>query len=364
MSIGKLVALIFVGFCATSGAQGACPRYTAPSQFDNAPVQWGNDTGPIVNGFIDSKRPTGGLFDLVHGVDLDSYNAVDHAQIAGCGGKFAIVRINRHANGKDTLDTLFNKNIDGLNAQNVSAFPYFFFNLPPDLKTIAKFNNKLSAADEAQYRASYANAGSTAAQHFFDLLAQARYNVPSTNIAGLGGQFISVDVEQTPTDAKQANNTAKAYYGTFYAQAVCSWIRAVARSQNQLIPVLYTFPAIYAEYLQFADADANACLEGLPVWIARTYPNGWEAIQQTDLAHCHGSVALCTTDRYVQKLCEIQGGNRCIIHQYTHRGTAIAIGATGKNKIPPHVDMDRFYTSKTVPNGVGTQYVRVEDAFN
>jgi hypothetical protein len=143
---------------------------------------------------------------------------------------------------------------------------------------------------------------------------------------------------------------------------VCSWIKTVTTKLPQTVPFLYTFPAVYGDYLQFAAPDVNACLGGMPVWVARTYGNGWEAIRETDPTHCTGS-SLCNTDRLVQKLCEIQGGNRCVIHQYTHRGTAIAIGRIVPHRPPPHIDFDRFYTSKTVPTNAQTQYVRVEDAF-
>jgi hypothetical protein len=355
---------IFLGlFLTASTANAACPKFAAPFGFDNTPSSWGNDSGPIVSGFVDSKRPAGGLFELIHGVDLDSYNPVDHSQIVSCGGKFAIVRINQHSKGQDTLDTLFSANMAGLAKLQISAFPYFFFAPPTELRKISRFNNKLSDSDEAQYRKSYEDAGVQGAQHFLALLQNAKYEVPTNEISGLKGQFVSVDVEQVPLDAAQANHTAAIYYGTFYGAAVCSWIKTVTKALPQLVPVLYTFPAVYGDYLQFAAPDVNACLAGLPVWVARTYGNGWEAIRETDPTHCTGSSSLCATDRLVQKLCEIQSGNRCIIHQYTHRGTAIAIGRTGKNGIPPHIDLDRFYSSKTVATNAGTQFVRIEDAF-
>jgi hypothetical protein len=359
MRVGILIVpWLFVG----SIAQAACPRLTAPGQFDN-PKDWGNDSGPVVSGFVDSKRPKGGLFDLIHGVDLDSYNAVDYSKIAACSGKFAIVRINNHAKSKDSLDELFVANISGLAKEQIAAFPYYYFALPRGLKTITQFGNGLSDGDKARLRKEYEDAGSSAARSFISLMSQAKYNVPVVDIAGLRGQFVSVDVEERPLDENKANQTARAYYATFYETAICSWIKTVGAVQHQLIPILYTFPGIYGEYLQFADPDVNACLEGLPVWIARTYWSGWEAIRSADTAHCQGSRSVCVTDQYVEKLCEIQGGNRCIIHQYTHRGTGIAIGVTAKNGVPPHIDFDRFYTSKTVPNNVGTHYVRVEDAF-
>jgi hypothetical protein len=362
MSVYKIILVLGLSLSA-SIANAACPRFTAPSQFDNTPASWGNDSGPIVAGFVDSKRPAGSLFDLIHGVDLDSYNAVDYSQIINCGGKFAIVRTNQHANNQDSLDTLFSDNMAGLARQQTSAFPYFFFALPDELRKISKYKSKLSDSDEAQYRKSYESAGVQAAQTFLNLLTTAKYSVPINEIAGLKGHFVAVDVEQTPSDASQSNQIAAKYYGTFYSAAVCSWIKAVTGELPQLVPVLYTFPAVYGDYLQFADADVNACLQGLPVWVARTYGNGWEAIRETDPSHCTGSPSLCTTDRLVQKLCEIQSGNRCIIHQYTHRGTAIAIGRTPKSGIPPHIDLDRFYTAKTVTTNAGTQFVRIEDAF-
>src|SRR5277367_6780301 len=114
MSACKLILVLGLLFTATA-ADATCQRFAAPDQFKNTPQSWGDDSGPIVAGFVDSKRPSGGLFDLIHGVDLDSYNAVDHAEIADCGGKFAIVRINQHdAAGHDILDTLFSTNVQNL----------------------------------------------------------------------------------------------------------------------------------------------------------------------------------------------------------------------------------------------------------
>jgi len=361
MSISRII--IFVGlYLIASVANATCPRFAAPSQFADTPPSWGNDSGPIVAGFVDSKRPAGNLFDLIHGVDLDSYNAVDYSKIIDCGGKFAIVRINQHANDHDSLDELFSANMAGLAKQQTSAFPYYFFALPKELRKIAKFNGNLSDSDEAQFRKIYESAGVQAAQSFLNLLKTAKYTVPTNEISGLKGMFVAVDVEQTPLDAAQANQNAAKYYGTFYSVAVCSWIKAVTVGLPQLVPVLYTFPAVYGDYLRYAKPDVNPCLQGLPVWVARTYGNGWEAIRETDPSHCTGTPSLCATDKLVQQLCEIQGGNRCIIHQYTHRGTAIAIGKPSKG-IPPHIDLDRFYTSKTVAAPAGTQYVRIEDAF-
>jgi hypothetical protein len=39
------------------------------------------------------------------------------------------------------------------------------------------------------------------------------------------------------------------------------------------------------------------------------------------------------------------------------------MGRTTKSGIPPHIDMDRFYTSKEVATNAGPQFVRMEDAF-
>jgi len=363
MSACKLILVLGLLFTATA-ADATCQRFAAPDQFKNTPQSWGDDSGPIVAGFVDSKRPSGGLFDLIHGVDLDSYNAVDHAEIADCGGKFAIVRINQHdAAGHDILDTLFSTNVQNLAKLNIPAFPYYFLTLPPQLRDISKFSNPLTAAAEAQYRKTYEDAGANAAQQFIALLAGAKYDIPINEVVGLKGRFVSVDVEQSPSNAGNANTTAARYYGTFYSFAVCSWVKTVTTKLPGLIPLLYTFPAVYGSYLAIAEPDAYACLHGLPVWVARTYGNGWEAIRETDPAHCTGSSSICNTDRLVQKLCEIEGGNRCIIHQYTHRGTAIAIGKTSRSGIPPHIDMDRFYMSKTTNANAGLQFVRVEDAF-
>ena len=120
------------------------------------------------------------------------------------------------------------------------------------------------------------------------------------------------------------------------------------------LPILYTFPAIYGLYLSFAFPEEDRCLQGLPIWIARTYRDGGEAL--------HDVRALKQVDEFVQRLCRIQAGNRCLVHQYTHRGIFMA-SVPARGAVPQHFDLDRFYTSKIVENSVGPQHVRVEDPF-
>jgi hypothetical protein len=56
-------------------------------------------------------------------------------------------------------------------------------------------------------------------------------------------------------------------------------------------------------------------------------------------------------------VCLVAGGNRCISHQYSHRGIFGSSGVTTDGS-PPHVDLNRFFEMKAVDNAAGQQYVR------
>lgn len=389
------VAVIFVIFVVTGLLAQAhatrCPRYVAPHNFNDKPPSWGGtDSGPIVPGFIDSRRSnTKALLRADQGIDLAAGNHVDYRDIRSCGGKFAFVRIN-HSRPRGLVDQDFLPNVKSLNKVGVKWMPYYYFFVRKRRKKLEKFEH-LSDKEVRALLPAYRRLGKRAAQEFFRfvhmLSKKGGVNAfPVVDLGGLKGRLAAIDVEQTPIrDAKlsrRARRESKASrvrrermasrerrdYGRLYAAAVCEWTRVVRSRYRDAIPVLYMFPSIYSDYLRSAYSDASNCLARLPVWIARTSRNGWEAVQNIDAANCSKyrekpKRRKCTVDEMVKHLCETAAGNRCIFHQYTHRGTAIAIGKRNRKGIPPHIDMDRFYEATSKRTYAGIQYVRVVDGF-
>ena len=339
-----LAALYFGAI--TSCFAASCPRYVGPAKFNNIPQSWGNDSGPIVDGFIDVKTPDGEALDSVQGVDLSRYNSIDFSKLKECGGEFAFIQLDAH----------FKRNLAGLKTEGLTAIPYSFFHLPPLLRHASNLPTNPSLDQIAELRERYAEAGRNAAESFLQSLESLSSKDPLTSVtlAGLTGRFVAVDVEESPLDKPSPGAAQR--YGQFYAAAICSWVNTLAAhpEMSDVVPILYTFPAIYGQYLTYAFPEENRCLQGLPVWIARTFPDGGEAV--------HDPRAIRVIDQYVQRLCLVQGGNRCLIHQYTHRGVFMYLPTKFKT-IPPHFDLDRFYVSTVISTGAEPQYIRVKDPF-
>jgi hypothetical protein len=357
----KLVILLALATSIVSSiAEAKCPRYVAPGKFNNIPKEWGSDSGPIVDGFVDSKGHDGSALNALHGIDLAKGDSVDYGKIRDCGGSFAIVRIN-HSTGR--LDEWFARNVKGLDQEDVARFPYYYLAIPRSMKKLSSFES-LTDADLASLREKYRQLGDTAAARFIDYVdhpgADGINAMRASSVAGLQGPLVALDVEETPLG--QGSDSAKNSYGKLYATTVCQWVKRIRSKFPQSIVLLYTFPAVYGDYLQHAYTDDFNCLEALPVWVARTAPNGWEAIQDSRTPKC-GNTSMCNTNKLVRQLCETPAGNRCILHQYTHRATQIATGKPEKG-IPPHLDASRFYESRTSRTYAGDlQYVRVVDGF-
>jgi hypothetical protein len=362
LSLGFFALLVSV-----ASANAACHDHAAPYKFLNEPLEWGKDSGPIVNeGFVDSQRPKGGIYQVAHGVDVSKGDGVNYSKLAECGGTFAVVRINHSITKKGQIagpiDEEFSSHMRNFTRHNIIGIPYFFFSLPTSFKQLNKLNKRFSASELDAKKEEYANFGREAGKLFIQYveeLSKAPDLIPIQRIpiAGLRAKFIALDVEEVPIG--KSTDVSARNYGKLYAAAVCQWIKTVRDRYPDLVPLLYTFPAIYGEYLQYALPADNACLQGLPVWISRTYWNGWEAIRDIDATDCDKKPVTCVTDRYVKLTCNVgRAGNRCIVHQYTHRGTAFALGR--KAKYPPHFQLDRFYEARESRTNSTPQYVRVQ----
>ena len=167
--------------------------------------------------------------------------------------------------------------------------------------------------------------------------------MPVADVAGIKSEIIAVDVEQKLTNEASTTPLQRAYFGRYYARAVCAFAKEVKKRFINAAIVIYTTPTVYADYLDKAFLEDHACLQGLPVWAARTTKDGGDIIRSSN----------DTIDRDAQRMCLASGGNRCIVHQYSHRGVFAA-----KSGSPPHIDLDRWFDSKTVATSAGPQFVR------
>ncbi len=171
------------------------------------------------------------------------------------------------------------------------------------------------------------------------LIPSAQSNI---NIAGLSGQFVAIDVEETFN--RPSNAIQRKAYGRFYAAMLSSWIEETKKDLPNVVVLFYTFPDVYTSYLQFAFPAENAVIHGMPIWLARTRADG----SDFDL----------TSDKNLQRIClSSSGGNRCILHQYSHRAT-FPVSQSPKVNPPRHIDVDRLFFVKTVQDQQGTQIVR------
>jgi hypothetical protein len=342
------VAAAILSTVLASPVWSACSTYTAPGKFNNRPTVWNKtDSGPIVDGFIHPISRNGTMLKHVQGIDLSRYNKhISYSTLSECGGKFAFVQ----------MDELFDDHLDGLMQANVTGMPYYFFSLPKELLKASALPISPTEQQIREARQKYGDAGRQAAAEFLEISdeyeKQRGSRMPAdTTIGGLTRKFVGLDVEQQPI--KPIDTEHARQYGRFYATAICVWIQAVKAKIPDIVPLLYTYPAIYGDYLRYAYTEEAECLDQYPVWISRTYPNGWEALTNQK--------KMSSVDKVVQRFCLSPRGNRCLIHQYTHRG--IFMATKQSRPIPIHFDLDRFYDAKVVDTQLGQQFVRVEDPY-
>ncbi len=335
------IKCVVIGLFLTASQANACPRHSAPGNFHNPAKAWqGSDTGVVVNGFVDFKNTDSALYKLEHGIDLSSNNEVDYKRLSECGAAFAFVRMDRqHAS-----------HVERLRLNTVKTYPYVFFPIPKKLRKRSLYTAPRDETVATLY-ADFSQIGLTAARNFLMSPNAVRTigDAPAS-MANLDGDIIALDIEEKLLDESASTHLERALYGRLYARAVCSWIGAVRQARPEVIVLLYTTPSIYSDYLDKALPQDHACLQGLPIWVARTTVDGGDVIRSSD----------STIDRYAQRLCLVSGGNRCINHQYSHRGIFGAKGVTSDGT-PAHVDLNRFFYTKTIQNAVGLQFVRTNE---
>ena len=179
-----------------------------------------------------------------------------------------------------------------------------------------------------------------------DFISRYQKQVPAdiqmVDIAGLQGQFAVIDVEEVFAGASTA--TQRKNYGRFYAALLASWVDEVRKHLPQVVVIFYTFPDVYTSYLQFAYPNENAVIHGMPIWLAATGTNG-------------GDFNLAS-NKNLQRLClSTSGGNRCIMHQYSHRAT-FPVAQVPVTAPPRHIDVDRLFYVQQVNDEAGTQFIR------
>jgi hypothetical protein len=337
-----LIGLLAIG---RGAAASDCltPRYDVPPlpvSVLNPSKAWnGTDTGIVVDRYVGLAGVNG----LRHGVDLSANNRVNYDTIIKCGGTFAFLRLDT-ASG---LDAMYDKHRQALAMGGMATFPYAYFAIPKDLRLSRNYLGITSAStqDIASYMAKFSAIGTAAADAFAHRIAAS--GIPEAAFSGMPGQILAIDVEEKLTDEPNSTPLARTYYGRFYAKALCSWLDRAREKFPKLHPILYTTPSIFGDYLNYALPPEQECLHGLPIWLARTTPDGGDVIRNSKQA----------IDQYAQRLCLVSGGNRCIVHQYSHRGVLWGNNAQNPTQFP-HVDLDRIFLVKIVPDGANAQSVR------
>ncbi len=329
---------------ACGAARADClPHPTAPGAFLNSPATWnGTDSGPILDAFPDLKIGQN-LASIVHGVDLSVNNdRVLYTDVKRCGGDFAILK----------MDRAFIAHRDKLSPLGINVIPYSYLSVVDSQrhdykKNPSQFSNAGSTElSDSQLndllaigRAMGAAKSKACVSNYSALISLAPSNI---SLAGLNGQFVAVDVEET--FSVPASSIQRKAYGRFYAAMLSAWIQETKKSLPNVIVLFYTFPDVYTSYLQFAFPAENAVIHGMPIWLARTRGDG----SDFDL----------TTDKNLQRIClSSSGGNRCILHQYSHRAT-FPVSQVPKTNPPRHIDVDRLFFVKTVQEQQGAQIVR------
>jgi hypothetical protein len=316
------------------------PKYIAPLPVHmKAPKPWGKDSGPIVDGYIGLKDHP----EVLYGIDLSKHNAIkDYGVYSRCGGKFAFLR----------LDPAFRNHRQRLAGYSFTVIPYVYFPISATLRLGYLYSDFKSVQKErvAEKYALFEKIGKDAALHLPDVLQQQGLTeIPKISFAGLEGRILAVDVEEKLEDEKTSSKNALRYYGLFYARAICSWIDTVRARFPDVQIIIYSTPTVFGDYLHDLGQQDDDCLRGLPLWMARTTVLG------EDLTGKAGS--LDHIDKYSQKACFQTSGNRCIIHQYSHRGVIGQILPVSDSAVL-HVDLNRAFPVKPVKDAKTTQYVR------
>jgi len=335
---------------AVSSPSEACQSYMAPlivkthlplqtNEFLNPPQAWGTDSGVVVNAFVGLLDKQGKSVEVYPVVDLSASNTIQYDVLGRCKTAAAVVK----------LDDATTRHVAKLGALKIPSIPYFFLKIPVALRTPNQYAGlNPSQGDKIQQLLDrFADIGRSAVKDFVaEIHKRHMDDTLAVRFSGADVRFIAVDVEQKLINERLSKN-ARIYFGRFYARALCAWVNGVQENFPNVTVLLYTTPSTFGDYLNYALPTENDCLHGLPVWIARTTSDAGDVIRTS-----HSVI-----DKYSQRLCLQSAGNRCILHQYSHRGVLWS-SSTADDPHLPHIDLDRLFPLKIVPDSAGSQYVR------
>ncbi|WP_419790223.1 hypothetical protein [Sinorhizobium medicae] len=335
--IAIALAMAFPG----SSSADCLPRETAPGDFLNTPKVWGTtDSGPILDGFLELRNETG-LHKIEHGVDLSHHNdQIVYDELKRCGASFAIVK----------MDKRFDSHKTELSKHGMRVIPYHYLSVVGSGGLDYKRHPSaftLAATSEATRNGGLLGVaeqmGRSKAARFITLYhAALTEDERVSELSGLQGKIIVLDVEEhftVPSSQKQ-----RISFGRFYAAMLASWVNTVKNAHPDAKIVFYTFPDIYTSYLQFAHPQDHAIIHGMPVWLARTRGDA----SDFDLK----------TSKQLQRIClSASGGNKCILHQYSHRAI-FGVRKVPRRNPPLHIDVNRLFAVKEISDTLGNQYVR------
>ncbi|WP_174654545.1 hypothetical protein [Mesorhizobium prunaredense] len=295
-----------------------------------------------MDGFLELRNGSG-LHKIEHGVDLSHHNdRILYGELKRCGASFAILK----------MDKRFKIHKTELAGRDIRVIPYHYLSVVSgEGKDYTRRPKEFSlqATSEENRGAGLLriaeNMGKTKAARFISQYESALSPTERTSeLSGLKGKLIVLDVEEYFKVRSTSNQRIS--FGRFYAAMLASWVKTVKSSYPDAKIIFYTFPDIYTSYLQFAFPSDHAVIHGMPVWLARTRGDA----SDFDLK----------SSKQLQRIClSSSGGNKCILHQYTHRATFGVPNITGLYP-PLHIDVNRLFSAKEVQDGEGFQYVRAE----
>jgi hypothetical protein len=300
-----------------------------------------------VNGHVALRGADGRPLRTLLGIDLSSHNRPDYRMLARCGTAFSFVR----------MDDKYNTHAAELDKLNVRPLPYYFFGVPARLRDPSRYNN-LSDTPASQAAVNenltiFQKLGEDGAQAFLNRMRSlgmrempvVTVRNPDLSIRSQA-RVLAVDIEQK-LEPEPPNDNARIYYGRFYAKAVCAWVKGVQDALPGTLVLMYTTPSVWGEYLYAAYPQEAACLNAMPIWVARTTVDGGDVIRSSR----------SRIDAYTARLCTASGSNRCVVHQYSHRGL-LGLAPPLERGRAVHFDLNRFFLVKPVQTGAGIMFVR------
>lgn len=343
--LGALGAVLLASAVAgpSPAATRCLPMQAAPGDFLK-PKAAAGVAGVFASSFFELHDETGRVLNLSHGVDLSDHNRPDYDKLKACGATFAIIKLYPDNPRFNTAQ------IKALDRRQIAVIPYYYLEMPGPYKY---FPEKF-LSDEPLERiiADTTATGQADAQTFLNTYDQLFGADRSSSVAGLSGMVIALDVEEAiQTDTPAAKKARKGYpappkdpeayyrYGQAYTAMVASWVKTILAARPDATILFYTYPDMYMTYLSAARPEDLLVIHGLPVWLAEYTDHGGDLKDTLNTYNLKGAQRLCLSST---------AGNKCVVHQYTGRGSFAG----------SYVDLNRFFPVVKVRDGAGWQFVR------